>query len=99
MIKTASPQAQKRLIKAGIAYAKAVVQRAADRRLKHIRSVEEYFEVRRDTIGAKPSFALIELDMNLPDETVKHPVVEELTILAIDMIILDNVGRACFYHF
>ena len=32
--------------------------------------------------------------MNLPDEAVKHPVVEELTMLAIDMIILDNVGRA-----
>jgi hypothetical protein len=32
--------------------------------------------------------------MNLPDEAVKHPVVEELSILAIDMIILDNVGWA-----
>ena len=76
-----------------------MVQRAADRRLKRIRSVEEYFEVRRETIGAKAAFALIELDMNLPDEAVKHPVVEELNILAIDMIILDNVGRAGFSCF
>ncbi|KAH9011169.1 terpenoid synthase [Lactarius pseudohatsudake] len=85
-----SPQAQKRFIKASGAYARAVVQQAADRRHKHIRSVEEYFEVRRDTIGARPAFALIELDMNLPDEAVHHPVIEEMTVLAIDMIILDN---------
>jgi hypothetical protein len=82
-----------------MAVAKAMVQRTADRRLKHIRSVEEYFEVRRDTISVKPAFALIELDMNLPDEAIKHPVIEELTILAIDMIILDNVSLASFYRF
>jgi hypothetical protein len=65
----------------------------------YIRTVQEYFEIRRDTIGVKPSFALIELDMNLPDEAVQHPVVGELTLLAIDMIILDNVGRETFYRF
>jgi hypothetical protein len=64
-----------------------------------MRSVEEYFKVRRDTVVAKPAFALIELDMNLPDEAIKHPVVEELTILAVDMIILDNVSWASFYRF
>ncbi|KAH9071470.1 terpenoid synthase [Lactarius deliciosus] len=89
-IKSASPQAQKRFIKASGAYAQAVVQQAADRRHKHIRSVQGYFEVRRDTIGARPAFALIELDMNLPDEAVHHPVIEEMSMLAIDMIILDN---------
>ena len=69
-----------------------------DRGHKHIRSVEEYFEVRRDTIGASPAFALLELDMNLPDEAVHHPVVEEMTLLAADMIILANVGQANFRH-
>ncbi|KAI9447564.1 terpenoid synthase [Lactarius indigo] len=89
-IKTASPQAQKRFIKVYGAFAQATVQEAADRDHKHIRSVQEYFELRRDTISARPAFALIELDMNLPDEAVSHPVIEEMTILAIDMIILDN---------
>ena len=64
-------------------------RRAAD---KHgLRSVQEYFEFRRDIIGARPAFVLLELDMNLPDEAVHHPVIEEMTILAIDMTILDNV--------
>ena len=30
--------------------------------------------------------------MNLPDEAVQHPVVEEMIILGSDMIILGNVG-------
>jgi len=49
-------------------------------------------EVRRDTIGAKPSFAILETAMNLPDEAVYHPDIVELSILAIDMILLGNVS-------
>ena len=69
-----------------------MVQQAADRDSKHLRSVENYFEVRRNTIGARPAFALLELDMNLPDEAVQHPVVEEMITLGADMILLSNVG-------
>lgn len=69
-----------------------MVQQAADRTHKYIRTIQEYLEVRRDTIGAKPSFAILELDMNLPDEAIHHPVIEELSILSIDMILLGNVG-------
>ncbi|KAI9447578.1 terpenoid synthase [Lactarius indigo] len=89
-IKTASHQSLKRFIKASSACAQAMAQRAADKRHKRIRSVEEYFDIRRDSIGARPAFALIEMDMSLPKEAVNHPVIEEMTILAIDMIILDN---------
>jgi Delta6-protoilludene synthase len=49
-------------------------------------------EVRRDTIGAKPSFAILETAMNLPDEAVRHPDIVELSILSIDMILLGNVS-------
>jgi len=89
-IETASPQSQKRFIETYGFYAQAVVQEAADRSHKLIRSVQEYFEVRRDTVGARPCFALLELDKNLPDEAVRHPVVEEMTTLAVDMIMLCN---------
>jgi len=34
--------------------------------------------------------------MNLPDEAVEHPVIDEMTILATDMIVLSNVGCASF---
>ncbi|KAF8266735.1 terpenoid synthase [Lactarius quietus] len=89
-IETASPQSQTRFIETYGAYAQAVVQEAADRGHKRIRSVQEYFDLRRVTLGARPSFALIELDKDLPDEAVRHPVVEEITILTVDMISLSN---------
>ncbi|KAI9457947.1 terpenoid synthase [Lactarius psammicola] len=89
-IQTASPQSQKRFIKGYDAFSQAVVKQAANRGRKYIVTVQEYFEVRRDTIGSRPAFALIELDLNLPDEAVEHPVIEEMIVLATDMIVLSN---------
>ncbi|KAI0066962.1 terpenoid synthase [Artomyces pyxidatus] len=89
-IKTASPQSQKRFIQTFGTYTQAVVQQAADRVHHHVRSVDEYLEVRRDTIGAKPSFAILETGMNLPDEAVENDIIQRLSILAIDMILLGN---------
>ena len=50
-------------------------------------------EVRRGTIGAKPVFALLGVGLNLPEEAVLHPVIEELSVLAADMISLSNVSQ------
>jgi len=90
-IKSASPGSQKRFIETFATYTQSVVQQAADRTHKHIRTIDEYLEVRRDTIGAKPSFAILETGLeNLTDEAVRHPVINELSILTIDMILLGN---------
>ncbi|KAI0294469.1 terpenoid synthase [Multifurca ochricompacta] len=89
-IKTASPQSQKRFIETFGSYMQAVVQHGADRTNKHIPTIEEYFEIRRYDVGTKPSFAVLELEMDLPDEAVNHPAIQELSVLATDMIILDN---------
>ncbi|KAH9005726.1 terpenoid synthase [Lactarius hatsudake] len=74
-INTASAQAQKRFIETFDAYLQAVDDLA----------------IRRDTTASKPCFAVLESDMNLPEEAVHHPVIEELYILSIDVILLDNV--------
>jgi hypothetical protein len=58
---------------------------------KHIRGIDSYMSVRRDTIGATPSFALLELDMDIPDNVINHPYVKHLTTCVVDMIILGNV--------
>ncbi|KAI9453186.1 terpenoid synthase [Russula earlei] len=91
-IKTASPGSQKRFIEHFGTYTQSVVQQAADRTHKHVRTIQEYLEVRRDTIGAKPSFVILETPLNLPEEAVRHPIIEELSILSIDMILLGNVS-------
>ena len=93
----ASESSQRRFIKTYDDYCQSVVQQAADRDQKHIRDVESYFDNRRENIGAKPSFALMEMDMNLPDESLGHPVVVDLTTWAIDMIIIGNVSIVKFW--
>ncbi|KAF8269054.1 isoprenoid synthase domain-containing protein [Lactarius quietus] len=89
-MKTASPQVQKLVIKAIGTHTKAQNQQSVDRCHQHIWSIEEYFEIRRDSITARPCLALIKLDMNLPDKVVQHPIIEEMATLAIDMFVLDN---------
>jgi len=95
-IRTASPSSQNRFISTFDKYTTAVVQQASDRTVGHIRSIEDYFTVRRETIGARPSFALLELDMTLPDEVLEHPVIVDLTTVTIDMLILGN--DLCSYN-
>ncbi|KAA1470674.1 terpenoid synthase [Dentipellis sp. KUC8613] len=89
-IKTASAQAQKRFVQTFEEYLQSVILQASDRERSHIRNIDSYLKVRRDTIGAKPSYALLEFDMNLPDEVISHPILQELTYLSIDMLCLGN---------
>ncbi len=69
----------------------SVVQQAKDRQNRHIRSIDDYFDVRRLTAGIDPSYAMLELGYDLPDEVFHHPTVVALHRLSRDMIILDNV--------
>lgn len=91
-VKTASPQSQKRIVNAFGTYTQSMVQQAADRSHAHIRDIDSYLQVRRETVATKPAFALFELDMDLPDEVVNHPVIQDLSVWAADMHSLANVG-------
>ncbi|KAJ7049042.1 terpenoid synthase [Mycena amicta] len=95
-IKGATPTAQRRFVDTFEQYMDAVVQQADDRNASRIRDVESYFEVRRDTIGAKPSFAVNEIHLNIPHEIITHPIVVKLTYLCIDALIIGN--DLCSYN-
>ena len=69
------------------------MQEAEDHTHKHIRTINEYMEMRRDSIGMKTVFAILEIGLNLPDEVVRHPVINELSTLALEIVSLDNVSR------
>ncbi|KAL4256103.1 Terpene synthase [Pleurotus pulmonarius] len=86
----ATPTAQTRFISSFQEYLDAVVQQAEDRAKRHVRNVEEYFQIRRETVGAKPSFAIGQLYLNIPQEIIDHPVISKLTEISIDLIILAN---------
>ena len=72
-------------------YLKSVVTQAADRDTKHVRNIPNYLLVRRLTIGALPSFAVMEAGMNIPDSVMDLPVVMELTNVVVDMLCIGNV--------
>ncbi|KAJ7121824.1 terpenoid synthase [Mycena crocata] len=95
-IRIATPTAQRRFIDAFQLYMDSVVQQAEDRTEHHIRGIDEYFEVRRDTIGAKPSFAINEIWMNIPDEVMENEHIVTLTGASIDMLIIGN--DLCSYN-
>lgn len=66
-------------------------QQAVDRDLGRIRSIAEYLELRRGTIGVRPSFDFFLLTDDLPDSVVDHPHIERLACGAIEMTIFANV--------
>ena len=95
-IETVCLTSQCRFIDSFGLYMDAVIQQAADRDQSHIRSIQSYFDVRRNTIGATPSFALLEMETGLPDEVFYDPSITKLTALCTDMLILGN--DLCSYN-
>lgn len=91
-MKTASAPSARRFVDYFEGYLKSVVEQAQDREHNRIRSIAEYFDVRRLTVGARPSYALMELGMNIPDEVWEDPAMEIMAVCVTDMIILDNVS-------
>ncbi|KAK1834411.1 terpenoid synthase [Podospora conica] len=89
-IRTATPLCQKRFISYFERYTDAVVQQSRDRGHHRVRDIQSYFILRRDTIGTLPSFALIELHMNIPDHVMNHPSVQRMTDLCTDMVSIGN---------
>lgn len=92
MMKAASPQAQSRYIATWDDYTKAVIEEAQDRMEQRSRTIDEYFVVRRDTIGALPCFAANEFEVDLPEEALDHPVVASMREWALDLIHIGNVS-------
>ncbi|KDR79494.1 hypothetical protein GALMADRAFT_223690 [Galerina marginata CBS 339.88] len=72
------------------AYTRSVIQEADDRVAGHIRNVEDYFILRRDTCGAKPSFSFYGLGLNIPTEVFEHPLLISMVESATDLIAVTN---------
>nr|8GY0_A Chain A, Terpene synthase [Agrocybe pediades]8GY0_B Chain B, Terpene synthase [Agrocybe pediades] len=72
------------------AYTTSIIQEADDRASGHIRSVEDYFILRRDTCGGKPSFSFFGLGLNIPKEVFAHPMFISMTESATDLIAITN---------
>ena len=90
-ITVASEPAQRRFIRAFNEYVFGVVHEASDRISGRIRSIADYFQLRKRTVGAYSSFMCIELGLEIPDRVMEHPAIQSLLSLTADSIILTNV--------
>ncbi|KAF8882265.1 terpenoid synthase [Infundibulicybe gibba] len=95
-IKTASPTSQQHFVDSFKLYTDAVVQQAEDRSRNYTRDIKSYFDVRRDTIGLKPSLTICEIHLDLPDYVLAHPAIQKLTLACLDMVIVGN--DLCSYN-
>jgi hypothetical protein len=85
--------AERHLIETMQLYVDGVVQQSEDRTHDRIRSIEGYWAVRRHTSGCLPTFALIELELDFPEEVYTHPLLEILRDCAFYSISTGNVGH------
>ncbi|KAG2031502.1 isoprenoid synthase domain-containing protein [Suillus americanus] len=77
---TAGPGCTERFIHRTELFLAAVAKQVDDRAKGNMYHLESYTTLRRDLVGVKPCFALIEFvaGIDLPDEVVSHPVVKAL---------------------
>ena len=74
------------------AYTKSIILEAEDRVAGHLRTVNDYMILRRDTCGAKPTFSFFGLGLNIPNTVFDNPLMMSLIENATDLIAITNVS-------
>ncbi|EPQ53470.1 terpenoid synthase [Gloeophyllum trabeum ATCC 11539] len=89
---TLSPTSYSRFVESFAPHVDAMVQQAQDRGYGYCnrQSVESYMSVRRGTIGAKPAFAFLGGDADIPKSVHSHPLIQDLETCCMDMLIMSN---------
>jgi len=75
------------------AYTNSIILEAEDRASGHLRTVNDYLILRRDTCGAKPTFSFFGLGLNIPDAVFEHPLMISLIENATDLVAITNVSH------
>ena len=73
-------------------YLEGVVQESIDRKDHRILDIKSYIDARRRTCGMKPAFTIIELGLDIPDEVMAHPAIQQMMLAAVDITALFNVS-------
>ncbi|KAF8181449.1 isoprenoid synthase domain-containing protein, partial [Mycena galopus ATCC 62051] len=89
-MRIATEESQRRFIDEFELYMNSMVQKAQDRTENHVREIEEYFAVRRVTIGLKAAIIINRISMDVPDELLQNEHVLTLINKATDMILIAN---------
>jgi len=90
--KTSTKTAQNHFIEGMQDYCDGVVLQAKDRFNDTVRTFDEYWRIRRLDGACLPTFTLLELEFDFPDEVYRHPSLERLRDLSLFAITLANVS-------
>ena len=74
-------------------YIKAVLLETEDRATGHLRPINEYIVLRRDTCGVKAVCSYLGLGLNIPDAIFDNPIMISLLKDGYDLISIINVSR------
>jgi len=88
--KTSSAMAEHHLIETMQLYVDAVVLQSKDRMHDRLRTIDSYWVVRKHSSGCLPSFALMELELDIPEEIYCHPLLERMRDCALYLISAGN---------
>ena len=91
-MQSATAVSQKRFIQGWDEFFEGIVQESIDKQDHRILDVKSYIDARRRTCGSMSAFAMIELELDIPDEVMAHPAIPEMILAAADMAGLSNVS-------
>ena len=74
-------------------YIKAIMLEAEDRATGHLRPINEYIVLRRDTSAAKAIFSYLGLGLNIPNAVFDNPIMISLIENGTDLIARINVSH------
>ena len=66
------------------------IHQAEDRDDETTRTIDSYFQTRRENVGVRPACFPGELHLSIPDEAFHHPIIQTLEHLAADIIVVNN---------
>ena len=69
------------------------MQESIDKQDHRILDVKSYIDARRWSVAVQPSFCMIELGLDIPDEVMAHPAIQEMKIAAGDLVAFYNVSH------
>jgi hypothetical protein len=96
MLQTATSSAQRRCVDTFKLTIATLIQEVEDRDCGRIRDIESYLNIRREVGAVKPSFAMIEIHLNLPDRVHNNPIIKRLYQTSNDLVTMTN--DLCSYN-
>lgn len=93
--KTASPGCQKRFVATMVDYTESAYQQVVNRATDDSFDIDAFIAWRRESSAVRPIWAVVEfsLGLDLPDDVMQHPILQQLAVLANDIVGLSNVSK------